>query len=160
MELEHWEKVTFLDSILAMSADLKKIKILQSLFRGFEQIKPYNLLVRMQISSLSPCSSLCSLSGNHSKRLFQKTIRFWLKNQWPSVGAVLLVVGLQAQTHVISSSDVVALGNNLLAWGKVQPFLQYWLSSRVKKILCKFWAVTKEFFFSSEENIEFCWFWQ
>ena len=42
-----------------------------------------NPLVRRQSSSLSPSSSPCLSSGNHSLKLFQETIE-GLQNQWPS----------------------------------------------------------------------------
>ena len=47
-------------------------------FGASEQIKPCNLLIRRQSSSLSPSlapADQCCLSGNHSKRLFKKTIK-------------------------------------------------------------------------------------
>ena len=73
--LEHWNS-TLLASILTSSKDLKWIQAPHIFIQGFLSRKNcYNLLVRLQISSLSPSSGPYLSSGNHFPRLFQKIIK-------------------------------------------------------------------------------------
>ena len=80
-----------LSSISAFSTNLKRFQASHSFFwQGISgQVNPYNPLVRRQSSSFSPCSSPWS-SGNHSWRLFQKTIEdFGCKINVAALGAAL-----------------------------------------------------------------------
>ena len=65
-------KVTSLGSNSASATDLKRIETPQSLCCDFRGYKTFT--TRRQSSSLSPSLSPCWSSGNHSRRLFQKTI--------------------------------------------------------------------------------------
>ena len=89
---------------------LKRIQTPLSLFNfilGFwRRWNLYNPLVRQQSLSLSPSLNPCLSSGNHSQRLFQKSIEgFECKINGQALGAALVQLGLvgqQAQTQGIS----------------------------------------------------------
>ena len=81
-----------------------------------EQIKPLQPFGLSSSSSSSPCLT----SGNHSRRLFQRTIEgFDCKINGQALGAALQhSLGVRAGTQGVSKSAAVAAGSNWLAWGK------------------------------------------
>ena len=82
---------SLLSTILAFSPHLKRIQTQHSLFWDFWADNLYNQLVRWQSSSSSPSSSPCLSSGNHPRRIFQKTIEgFNCKIDGQALGAALL----------------------------------------------------------------------
>ena len=98
----------------------------------------------LQSSSLSPSSTPCWPSGNNSRELLQKTIlqlkvlRLTFECGWALLTALLHNLGKsdrQAQTQAVSQSVAVAVVSYITLEGKVLPLLQYWLDSRVKKVL-------------------------
>ena len=77
-------------------------------------------MARLQSLSLSPSSSPCRSVGNHSQRLFQKTIEcFDCKINGQALWAVLLhsfgEMDRQNQPQGISVSGTVAASSNRLA---------------------------------------------
>ena len=100
--------------------------------------------LKLQISSLSPRSSPCLSSGNHSQRLFQKKIEvfdFKIKGQALWQAQVLLV---RWASRVFPNLLQLLQAVTGLLEEKVLPLLWYWLDSRVKKfsMICKFLAGT------------------
>ena len=120
-------------------------------------------MVRLQSSSLSPSSSPCLLSGNHSRRP-EDNRRFWLQNQmsssWGSAPAQLGLVRRASSAEHKHRAFPSLLQSLLAATGSLEqnmlPLSRYWLSSRVNKVLviCEFLAATSDFF---DESLLFMW---
>ena len=127
---------------------------LDTVYSGIlEQTKPLQPLVRLHSSSLSPRSSPCKSSDNHSQRKFQTKIEgFSCKvSGWAPGAALKHSLGWsdrRAPTQDISETAAVAAGRTGLLEEKVLPLLLYWFSSRVKKFwkLCKLWELRTDFF--------------
>ena len=129
----------------------------------------YNPLVRQQSSNLSPSLSSCLLSGNHSWRLFQKTIEgFDCKINGQALWAALQhsLGGLDGrdQTQCVAKSSAVA-ADCVAATGSLEEnvlaVLQYWLSSRFKRFLCfvdnRCQAATSHLFFHVKWKFRWNW---
>ena len=109
-----------LSSISAFATDLKRIQIPHRLLWVSEQIKPLQFVGQAAEFKLSPSSSPCWSSGNHSLRLFEKTIEgFCCKIHGRAVWAAFLqCLGWsdgQAQTQGVSKLVAVAAGLDRLA---------------------------------------------
>ena len=103
---------------------------------------------------------LCRLDGNSCRCTAAQTAHIELKVlawQWCSAALLSHVqargaslwhslgwLDWWAQTQGASKLVAVAVGSDRLTW-KLLPLLQYWVGSRVKKVLmlCKFWAIMR-----------------
>ena len=125
-----------------------------------ERIKLHNPLVRRQGSSLSPSSSPCWSSGNHSRRLYQKTNEGfdWKINlEMAELLGALSCTAWAGLTGEHKQRTLPSLWWSLLAAtglleGNTLQLLLYWLSSGNKQVLmlCKFGAVTTSHFMWNE----------
>ena len=102
--------------------------------------------VKQQGSNLSPSSSLCLSSGNHSWRIFQQARfqGFDCKINGQALGQCSCTAwaGLSGQ-HKHWVFPTGAAGHTLLTWvKKLLPLLLHWLISRVKVLMIyEFWVV-------------------
>ena len=117
-------------------------------------------MVRLQSSSLSPCSSPCqplqAIWQSLPKVIWGDNRRIWLPNQWPSSrGSAPAQLGRvwRASKHREFPSRRQSLRATKGSLEEnVLPLLRYWLCSTVKKVLmlCRYWAATSHLFFSCE----------
>ena len=126
------------------------------------ETKHYNLLVRLQSSSLSPSLSLCRSSGNlcavpspegtwrfRGQNLSCSACQCWGWSDWLA----------HWQTQGDSKSAAVAAGSNRLAWGQHATSLAILTQFKSQKVLmlCKFWAATSNFYFHVKWNVQWSW---
>ena len=134
-----------------------KLQLNESYFWVSEQIKPLSLqpigqaALPLQSSSLSLSSSPCVSFGNHSWRLFQKTIEGFGQALTAKLRRSLGWLNGRAQTQGVSESAAVAVGQDRLAWGKSATSLAIltlsdsFRESKKFLMLCRYWAATSKF---------------
>ena len=134
-----------------------KLQLNESYFWVSEQIKPLSLqpigqaALPLQSSSLSLSSSPCFSFGNHSWRLFQKTIEGFGQALTAKLRRSLGWLNGRAQTQGVSESAAVAVGQDRLAWGKSATSLAIltlsdsFRESKKFLMLCRYWAATSKF---------------
>ena len=101
--------------------------------------------VQVWVQIRAPAGHLAITPEGYSRRQLVLRVKFWLQNQWPSswgrAPAQLGRVGLASRRQSLQAATG-SLEQNM------PPFLRYWLTLRVKKVvmICKFRAATSHFF--------------
>ena len=139
-----------LSSIWRSKKNLNSTQFIEFCSGLSEQIQPIGQAAEFKFeSNSSPCRS----SGNHSQRLFQKTIQgFDFKINGQALGAAFQHSfgwsGWRAQTQGVSELAAVAVGLDQLALGKSATTLAI-LTQFLKVLMlciCRYWATTSHFF--------------
>ena len=155
-------KPSLLSSILAFLKKFKLHTVYWTLFWGFRADKTFTtcwsgcwVQVWVQVQATA---DQCLSSGNHSKRLFEKTIEEFnckIKAKLLGQGSFTAWAGLTGKhKHRAFPSRLQSL---LAATCSLEEnmlrLLRYWLSLTVKKVLmlCRYLAVTTDFFFIGNE---------
>ena len=156
---EGWNTLTaVLSSILAFSKEFKLHTVYWTLFWGFWADKTTTThwsggRAQVWVQVRAPADQSRS-SGNHSRRLVEKTIEGFDYNiNGQTLGAALRHGWRgsdgQAKTQGVSESAAVASGSDQLAWWKLATTLAILTQFDSEKsfMLCRYRAVTTDFVF-------------